>query len=70
MGGGDRQSIGNNTNCEDWQNTAIFVTWEDWGGWYDHEPPTILQGNQGDYQYGFRVPMIVVSAYTKERGGP
>jgi len=49
-----------------WQDTAIFITWDDWGGWYDHEPPTILAGVQGDYQYGFRVPMIVVSAYTEQ----
>ena len=50
-----------------WNSTAIFVTWDDWGGCYDHEPPTLLsvpnQG-QGDYQYGFRVPLLVVSAYT------
>jgi phospholipase C len=66
-------AIGNST-CTDtvshrrltyWQDTAIFITWDDWGGWYDHEPPTILGGVQGDYQYGFRVPMIVVSAYTE-----
>jgi len=31
---------------------------------YDHEPPTILALPQGDYQYGFRVPLLVVSAYT------
>jgi phospholipase C len=48
-----------------WQDTAILITWDDWGGWYDHEPPTILSGVQGDYQYGFRVPLIVVSAYTR-----
>jgi phospholipase C len=68
-------TIGNST-CTDivdhrsltyWQDTAIFITWDDWGGWYDHEPPTILAGVQGDYQYGFRVPMIMVSAYT-DRG--
>jgi hypothetical protein len=35
-----------------------------WGGWYDHEPPVILAKPQGDYQYGFRVPLLVVSAYT------
>jgi len=67
-------AIGNST-CTDnvdhttltyWQDTAIFITWDDWGGWYDHEPPTILDGVQGDYQYGFRVPMIVVSAYTSQ----
>lgn len=49
-----------------WQDTAIIITWDDWGGWYDHEPPTILPGVQGDYQYGFRVPLIVVSAYTPQ----
>ena len=47
-----------------WNSTAILITWDDWGGWYDHEPPPILLGVQGDYQYGFRVPLIVVSAYT------
>ena len=50
-----------------WNSTAIFVTWDDWGGFYDHEPPTLLSvPNQGlgDYEYGFRVPLLVVSAYT------
>ena len=37
-----------------WDSTAILVTWDDWGGWYDHEPATILDQPQGDYQYGFR----------------
>jgi phospholipase C len=50
-----------------WDNTAILILWDDWGGWYDHEPPTILAQPQGDYQYGFRVPLIVVSAYTPAR---
>jgi len=61
-------SIGNHRKCPDgevyWQNTAILITWDDWGGWYDHEPPTFLAEPQGDYQYGFRVPFIAVSAYT------
>lgn len=48
-----------------WESTAILITWDDWGGWYDHEPPEILPQPQGDYQYGFRVPLIVVSAYTR-----
>jgi phospholipase C len=62
-------AIGNNATCANgekyWNNTAILITWDDWGGWYDHEPPTILGQPFGDYQYGFRVPLIVVSAYTK-----
>jgi hypothetical protein len=63
-------AIGNSTACDSstgyWKNTAIIITWDDWGGWYDHEPPTILGQPGGDYQYGFRVPLIVVSAYTPE----
>jgi phospholipase C len=61
-------AIGNSPTCPNgevyWHDTAIFITWDDWGGWYDHEPPTIRPLRQGDYQYGFRVPLIVVSAYT------
>jgi phospholipase C len=53
-----------NSHCGYWADTAIFVTWDDWGGWYDHVAPPILAGVQGDYQLGFRVPFIVISAYT------
>jgi phospholipase C len=44
-----------------WSSTAIFITWDDWGGWYDHVAPTIYDS----YEYGFRVPLIVVSPYAK-----
>jgi phospholipase C len=50
-----------------WQDTAIVITWDDWGGWYDHVPPYRIgqPGGWGTgYVYGFRVPLIVVSAYT------
>ena len=53
--------------CGYWNNTAIFITWDDWGGWYDHVPPFKLGARNGwgqSYVYGFRVPLIVVSAYT------
>jgi phospholipase C len=46
-----------------WANTAIIITWDDWGGWYDHVAPPQLSGNS--YEYGFRVPLIVVSPYAK-----
>jgi phospholipase C len=58
-------------NSPYWANTAIFITWDDWGGWYDHvAPPQVLQGANCTqwgcgYIYGFRVPLIVVSAYAK-----
>ncbi len=58
-------------NSAYWANTAIFITWDDWGGWYDHvPPPQVLQGANCvqwgcGYIYGFRVPLIVVSPYAK-----
>ena len=58
-------------NSSYWANTAIFITWDDWGGWYDHvAPPQVLvncaQWGCG-YVYGFRVPLIVVSPYAKAK---
>jgi phospholipase C len=49
-----------------WNDTAIFVTWDDWGGWYDHiAPRTPLQLPNDPYEYGFRVPLIAVSPYAR-----
>ena len=39
----------------------IFIAWDDWGGWYDHVPPPMVD-NMG---LGFRVPLIVVSPYAR-----
>jgi phospholipase C len=44
-----------------WNDTAIFVTWDDWGGWYDPAPPQ----QYNSYELGFRVPLLVISAYAK-----
>ena len=45
-----------------WNSTAIFITWDDWGGWYDHVvPPTIDAMGPG-----FRVPVLMVSPYAKQ----
>jgi phospholipase C len=46
-----------------WSDTAIVVTWDDWGGWYDHVPPPLYNS----YELGFRVPLIVISPYAKTR---
>ncbi|HEY2475144.1 MAG TPA: alkaline phosphatase family protein [Candidatus Cybelea sp.] len=45
-----------------WNSTAIFVVWDDWGGWYDHVAPHAIYNS---YELGFRVPLIVVSPYAK-----
>ena len=55
-------------NSAYWGNTAIIITWDDWGGWYDHVPPTVVNDRVSwgsGYVYGFRVPLIVVSPYAK-----
>ena len=45
-----------------WDSTAIVIVWDDWGGFYDHEPPPFFDRWGG---LGFRVPMIVVSPYAR-----
>jgi phospholipase C len=45
----------------DWWSTAIFLSWDDWGGFYDHlAPPTVDRGG-----YGLRVPGLVISPYAR-----
>ena len=46
----------------DWNSTAIFLAWDDWGGFYDHVRPPVVDG-QG---YGLRVPGLVISPYAKK----
>jgi phospholipase C len=44
-----------------WAHTAIILTWDDYGGFYDHVPPP----HEGRYKLGPRVPMIVISPYAR-----
>ncbi len=46
----------------DWSSTAVFLTWDDFGGFYDHVPPQQIDG----YGLGFRVPLLVISPYAKK----
>ena len=46
----------------DWNSTAIFLTWDDWGGFYDHVVPPKVDQNG----YGIRVPGIVISPYARK----
>jgi phospholipase C len=46
-------------NSPMWEDTAIFVTWDDYGGFYDHVPPPQVD----DFGFGIRVPMLVISPY-------
>ena len=45
----------------DWDSTAVFLTWDDWGGFYDH----VLPPRVDDMGYGLRVPGLVISPYAK-----
>lgn len=45
-----------------WDSTAIFLMWDDYGGWYDSEPPAYV-----DYDgLGFRIGLVVISPYAKK----
>ncbi len=45
----------------DWKDSAIFLAWDDWGGFYDHVIPPVVDGNG----YGLRVPAMIISPYAK-----
>ena len=61
-------AVGASNQCDNgqgyWNDTAILIVWDDWGGWYDHVAPPLRPQPQNDYEWGFRVPLLVVSAYT------
>lgn len=64
-----------------WDRTAVFITWDDWGGWFDHvEPPLVEKWdssraqrppdahpefNGQQFRYGSRVPCLALSPYAK-----
>lgn len=46
----------------DWNSSAIFLCWDDWGGYYDHVvPPRVDEGG-----FGIRVPGLIISPYSKQ----
>ena len=48
-------------NGPDWNSTAIFVTWDDFGGLYDHVPPPVVD----NWGLGPRVPFLIISPYAR-----
>jgi phospholipase C len=48
-------------NSHYWNSTAIIVTWDDYGGFYDHVPPPQID----KYGLGFRMPALIISPYVK-----
>ncbi len=46
----------------EWNSTAIFLAWDDWGGFYDHVVPPSVDENG----YGLRVPGLVISPYARQ----
>ena len=45
-----------------WESSAIILTWDDWGGWYDHVTPPQIDRDG----YGFRVPALIISPYARK----
>jgi len=55
------QQINAVMNGPDWGSTAIFLTWDDFGGFYDHVPPPGID----QFGLGLRVPLLIISPYAK-----
>jgi phospholipase C len=55
------QQINAAMNGPDWNSTAIFLTWDDYGGFYDHVPPPGVD----QFGLGIRVPLIIISPYAR-----
>jgi phospholipase C len=62
-----------------WNSTTIIVTWDDWGGWFDHVPAVPVPGpfrphlngyahHDDPNEWGFRVPLMIISPYIVKRG--
>ena len=56
-----RQLVNGIMRSEMWKHTAIFITWDEWGGFYDHVPIPQID----EWHMGFRVPTLVISPYTQ-----
>jgi len=56
-------------NSPQWPTMALFLLWDEWGGFYDHvEPPVVERWKDGSpYRYGHRVPCLVISPYARPR---
>lgn len=48
-----------------WDSCAIFIFWDDSGGWYDPEPPQYLKDSDYD-SLGYRLPLLIISPYAKK----
>ena len=60
---GSRRSSTPSANRKYWNSTAIFVMWDDYGGWYDHVPPPLTSTTTGS---AFACRLIVISPYAKQ----
>jgi len=45
----------------DWKSTAVFLTWDDFGGFYDHVPPPAVD----NFEFGPRVPFLIISPWAR-----
>ena len=65
VGNGQNATVGIITaimRSQEWKDSAIVLTWDDWGGWYDHVAPPQVDADG----YGFRVPTLIISPYAKQ----
>jgi phospholipase C len=48
-------------NGPDWESTVVFLTWDDFGGFYDHVPPPMVD----NFGFGPRIPLLIISPWVR-----
>lgn len=52
-----------------WRKCAILIVWDEWGGFWDHVTPPVVEKEQGMFspalRYGYRIPCLIISPYAK-----
>ncbi|MEO9235689.1 MAG: alkaline phosphatase family protein [Polyangiaceae bacterium] len=52
---------------KNWKDTVVLITFDDWGGMYDHEKPAVERcANNAYFSPGFRVPLLIISPYARK----
>ena len=51
-----------------WRKSAVIIVWDEWGGFWDHVTPPLVENEPGTFnamRYGYRIPCLIISPHAK-----